>query len=85
MVIDEVQNFTPNEVKTIITRVDEGTKLILMGDPAQIDRPDLDERNNGISYASERMKGDEGTWQVTLDEDESVRSKVAKSAAERMK
>ena len=81
MVIDEVQNFTPNEVKTIITRVGEGTKLILMGDPAQIDRNDLDERNNGISYASERMKGDETCWQITMKEEESVRSKLARRAS----
>lgn len=81
MVIDEAQNLTPNEVKTIITRVDEGTKLILMGDPAQIDRPELDERNNGISYASERMKGDKTCWQITMREEESVRSELAKRAS----
>lgn len=81
IVIDECQNLTPNEVKTIITRVGVGTKLILMGDPAQIDRPELDERNNGISYASERMKGDDTCWQVTMKEEESVRSKLAKRAS----
>ena len=81
MVIDEAQNLTPTEIKTIITRVGRGTKLILMGDPAQIDRPELDERNNGISYASERMKGDDTCWQITMREEESVRSELAKRAS----
>lgn len=81
IIIDEVQNLTPTVVKTIITRVGTGTKLILMGDPAQIDRADLDERNNGLSYASERMKGEETCWQITLKDEESVRSELAKRAS----
>ena len=48
---------TPNQVKGIITRAGKGTKIILLGDPNQIDRPFLDERTNGLSYASEYMKG----------------------------
>lgn len=81
IIIDEVQNLTPTVVKTIITRVGTGTKLILMGDPAQIDRADLDERNNGLSYASERMKGEPTCWQITLKDEESVRSELAKRAS----
>ena len=81
IIIDEVQNLTPVEVKTIITRVSDGTKLILMGDPAQIDRPELDERNNGLSYAAERMKGDPTCWQITMTDEESVRSELAKRAS----
>ena len=81
IIIDEVQNLTPTVVKTIITRVGTGTKLILMGDPAQIDRADLDERNNGLSYASERMKGDPTCWQITMKQEESVRSELAKRAS----
>lgn len=81
MIIDEAQNLTTTEVKTIITRVGVGTKLILIGDPAQIDRPELSERNNGLSYASERFKGDESCWQITMDDSESVRSELAKRAS----
>lgn len=81
IIIDEAQNLTPVEVKTIVTRVGTGTKLVLIGDPAQIDRPELDERNNGLSYASERFKGDEDCWQITMKESESVRSKLARKAA----
>lgn len=81
IIIDEAQNLTPTEVKTIITRVGTGTKLVLMGDPAQIDRAEVDERNNGLSYASERLKGVENCWQITMEDEESVRSKLAKLAA----
>lgn len=81
IIIDEAQNLTPTEVKTIITRVGTGTKLVLMGDPAQIDRAEVDERNNGLSYASERLKGEENCWQITMNDEESVRSELAKLAA----
>ena len=81
IIIDEAQNLSPVEIKTIITRVGTGTKLILLGDPAQIDRPELDERNNGLSYASERMKGEKTCWQITMTDDESVRSELAKRAS----
>ena len=81
IIIDEAQNLTPSEIKTIITRVGTGTKLVLLGDPAQIDRPELDERNNGLSYASERLKGETTCWQITLTDEESVRSELAKRAS----
>lgn len=82
IIIDEAQNLTPMEIKTIITRVGFGTKLVVMGDPAQIDRPGLNERNNGLSYASERLKILNGnSWQITMEDDESVRSELAKEAA----
>lgn len=64
IIIDEAQNLTPVEIKTIITRVGIGTKLVIIGDPAQIDRPELTERNNGLSYASERLKGLSTCWPV---------------------
>ncbi|MDW5300096.1 MAG: PhoH family protein, partial [Sedimentibacter sp.] len=57
LIIDEAQNLTPKQAKGIITRVGEGTKVILLGEPQQIDHPLLDERTNGLSYASEKMKG----------------------------
>ena len=57
LIIDEAQNLTPHEVKTIITRAGEGTKLIFTGDIQQIDSPYLDTRSNGLSYLADRMKG----------------------------
>ncbi|MCI8273255.1 MAG: PhoH family protein [Clostridia bacterium] len=81
IIIDEAQNLTQTEIKTIITRVGEGTKLVIIGDPAQIDRPELNERNNGLSYASERMKGVPTCWQITMEDEESVRSELAKIAS----
>ena len=66
LIIDEAQNMTPNQVKGIITRAGKNTKIILLGDPNQIDRPFLDERTNGLSYASEKMKGSPLCWQITM-------------------
>lgn len=57
LIIDEAQNLTPKQIKGIVTRVGKGTKVILLGDPQQIDNPLLDEKTNGLSYASEKMKG----------------------------
>lgn len=56
IIIDEAQNLTPHEIKTIITRAGKGTKVILIGDTKQIDHAYLDEINNGLTYAIERMK-----------------------------
>ncbi len=56
-IVDEAQNLTPHEVKTIITRAGEGTKLIFTGDIEQIDTPYLDAKSNGLSYMSEKMRG----------------------------
>ncbi len=56
-IVDEAQNLTPHEVKTIITRAGEGTKMIFTGDIQQIDSPYLDEQSNGLSYLADRMKG----------------------------
>jgi PhoH-like ATPase len=81
IIIDEAQNLTPVEMKTIITRISEGSKMVILGDPAQIDRPELDERNNGLSYASEHMKGVETCWQITMNDEESVRSDIARIAS----
>ena len=84
LMIDEAQNLTPRQVKGIITRVGSGTKVILLGDPAQIDHPLLDERSNGLVYASERMKGSPLCVQLTLQTDECERSSLALDAAMRM-
>ena len=56
-IVDEAQNLTPHEVKTIITRAGEGTKIIFTGDIQQIDSPYLDTKSNGLSYLTEKMKG----------------------------
>ncbi|NOZ45336.1 MAG: PhoH family protein [Chlorobi bacterium] len=56
-IVDEAQNLTPHEIKTIITRAGEGTKIVFTGDIQQIDSPYLDSRSNGLTYVSDRMKG----------------------------
>jgi PhoH-like ATPase len=56
-IIDEAQNLTPHEVKTIITRAGEGTKMVFTGDLHQIDSPYLDQQSNGLAYLSDKMKG----------------------------
>ena len=84
LIIDEAQNMTPNQVKGIITRAGQGTKIILLGDPDQIDRPFLDERTNGLSYASEYMKGSPLCWQITMESEECERSALAMDAARRL-
>ncbi|MDK2966820.1 MULTISPECIES: PhoH family protein [Lacrimispora] len=84
LIIDEAQNMTPNQVKGIITRAGKGTKIILLGDPNQIDRPFLDERTNGLSYAAEHMKGSPLCWQITLQAEECERSLLAMDAVKRL-
>lgn len=84
LMIDEAQNLTPRQVKGIITRVGQGTKVILLGDPAQIDHPLLDERSNGLSYAADRMRGSPLCVQLTMQADECERSDLALDAAVRM-
>ena len=84
LIIDEAQNMTPNQVKGIITRAGADTKIILLGDPNQIDRPFLDERTNGLSYAAKYMKGSPLCWQITLSADECERSPLAMDAVKRL-
>ena len=75
MIVDESQNLTPHEVKTIASRVGEGTKLVLTGDASQIDNPYLDSSSNGLSYLVERLKGKALVGHVTLAKSE--RSELA--------
>lgn len=82
MIVDEAQNLTPHEVKTIASRVGEGTKLILTGDIGQIDNPYLDSSSNGLAYAIEKMKGLHLFAHVTLAKSE--RSELASLAASRL-
>lgn len=84
LIIDEAQNTTPDQIKGIITRAGKNTKLILLGDPNQIDRPFLDERTNGLSYASEHMKGSPLCWQITMTAEECERSALAMEAVKRL-
>jgi PhoH-like ATPase len=79
IIIDEAQNLTPHEVKTIVSRVGEGTKVVLTGDIGQIDHPYLDQASNGLSYAVERMKGLPLVGHVSLARSE--RSELASLAA----
>ncbi len=80
IVMDEAQNLTKHEVKTIMTRVGERSKIILLGDPAQIDHPYLDEGNNGLTYVLEKFKGEPIAGHVNLVKGE--RSELAQLAAD---
>lgn len=79
IVIDEVQNMTQHEIKTVLTRVGEGTKIVLTGDIEQIDNVYIDATNNGLSYVVERLKQENIAGHITLMKGE--RSKVATIAA----
>jgi len=80
ILIDESQNLTPHEVKTIVTRVGEGSKIVLVGDPYQIDSPYLDFSSNGLVTASERFKGQRLFGAVYLPTSE--RSELSKLAGQ---
>ncbi len=79
LIIDEAQNLTPHEVKTIITRAGEGTKVVLTGDPDQIDNPYIDAASNGLTYVVERFKYEPLAGHITLTKGE--RSSLAERAA----
>jgi PhoH-like ATPase len=82
ILVDEAQNLTPHEVKTIVSRAGEDTKMVLTGDPYQIDNPYLDSSSNGLTYTAERMKGEEIFGHITLEKSE--RSNLASIAAEKL-
>ncbi len=79
-ILDEAQQLTPHEVKTVITRISEGSKIVLIGDPAQIDNPYVDSRSNGLVYCHDRMKGQPVAAHVKLTKGE--RSRLAELAAD---
>jgi PhoH-like ATPase len=79
LIVDEAQNLTPHEVKTILTRAGEGTKIILTGDVDQIDNPYVDAASNGLTYVVERFKHDPLAAHITLTKGE--RSHLAERAA----
>ena len=79
IIVDEAQNLTPHEVKTILTRAGDGTKIVLTGDPFQIDNPYVDASTNGLSYLAEHFKHLDIAGHVTLVKGE--RSKMAELAS----
>ncbi|MDB5052301.1 MAG: PhoH-like protein [Bacilli bacterium] len=80
IIIDEAQNLSRHEVKTIVSRVGEGSKIILVGDPDQIDHPYLDASSNGLTYVVERFKNEAISGHITLERGE--RSNLAQLAAD---
>lgn len=82
VIVDEAQNLTPHEVKTIVSRAGDGTKIVLTGDPYQIDSPYLDSSSNGLTYSVERLKGQTLHGHITLKKSE--RSELSAIAAERL-
>jgi PhoH-like ATPase len=80
MIIDEAQNLTKHEMKTIISRAGEGTKIVFTGDTDQIDNPMLDSGNNGLSYVIEKFKDESIAAHVKLEK--CVRSELADRACE---
>ena len=79
ILVDEAQNLTPLEVKTIVTRAGEGTKLVFTGDPNQIDNPYVDSDSNGLTWLAEKLKGQNIVGHITLSKGE--RSPLAELAA----
>jgi PhoH-like ATPase len=82
VIVDEAQNLTPHEVKTIVTRCGEGTKIVLTGDPFQIDNPYVDAATNGLTYAANRMHAEGLVGHIVLTKGE--RSALANLAANKL-
>jgi PhoH-like ATPase len=82
VIVDEAQNLTPHEVKTIVTRCGEGTKIVLTGDPFQIDNPYVDSATNGLTYAANRMHAEPLVGHIVLTKGE--RSALANLAAAKL-
>ena len=80
LIIDDAQNLTPHEAKTVISRAGKGTKVVLTGDPYQIDNPYLDAESNGLTYIVEKFRGQSLYGHITFTKSE--RSKLAALAAE---
>jgi len=82
VIVDEAQNLTPHEVKTIITRCGEGSKIVLTGDPYQIDNPYVDSASNGLAVTAERLRGEALVGHILLSKGE--RSELANIAANKL-
>ncbi len=85
LICDEAQNSSRSLIRDVITRAGKGTKVVVCGDPNQIDQPTLDRRNNGLVYAMEKMKGSPLAVILKFDEENSVRSALSKEAVKRMR
>jgi PhoH-like ATPase len=81
-ILDEAQQLTPREAKTIVTRMSRDSKLVLVGDPAQIDNPYVDSRSNGLVYTRNRLKGQAFVAHIALNRGE--RSELAEAGAQLM-
>ncbi len=81
-VLDEAQQLTPLEAKTVVTRMSKGSKLVMVGDPAQIDNPYVDSRSNGLVYTRNRLRGQNITAHISLSKGE--RSALAEMGAKMM-
>ena len=84
VIIDEAQNCTPNQILSIVSRIGHDSKIILIGDPNQIDNKLLNKRNNGLVFAAKRFKGSSLCCQIVMEQSECVRSPLAAEAAERL-
>jgi PhoH-like ATPase len=80
IIVDEAQNLTPHEIKTIVSRAGQNSKVVLTGDPYQIDSPYLDSNSNGLTYLVDAFKGQKLFGHVTLEKSE--RSRLAELAAQ---
>ena len=85
IIVDEAQNISPAQAKAIVTRAGENTKIVFCGDADQVDADYLDSTNNGLSWLAEKMKGSALCAQVSANENECVRSKLAEDAIKRLK
>ena len=79
MIVDEAQNLTPHEIKTILTRVGDDTKIVFTGDPYQVDNPYVDSSSNGLTFLVNKFRDQEIAAHVTLTKGE--RSELAELAA----
>lgn len=84
VIIDEAQNLTPKQIRTLLSRCSSNTKIILLGDPNQIDTPFLDSRTNGLCYAADRMAGSKTTYQLSMIDEECERSELSLEVSKRM-
>lgn len=82
ILIDEAQNTTPNQMLGIITRAGIGSKIVVVGDPNQIDNPKVDKKNNGLVYAAEKMRNSNLCMQLTFENEECTRSPLAMEASQ---
>ena len=84
ILIDEAQNTTPHQMLGIITRAGINSKIVIVGDPDQIDNPKVDKRNNGLAYAAEKMKGSKLCINLSFNPEDCVRSPLAQEASEKL-